>query len=102
MRRSLKWISALLLAPPALAILFIAIFGWNWARGPLERITLEKTGRALVIGGDLKVGLAWPAPRVRAQAVTFANPSWAKHNQMVAVEEVELTLDVRQLFGKKL
>jgi hypothetical protein len=26
--------------------LIIAIFGWNWLRGPIERMTLEKTGRA--------------------------------------------------------
>ena len=100
--RSLKWLIALLLALPALAILYVAIFGWNWARGPLQRIVTEKTGRELVIGGDLKVKLAWPAPRVRAQAVTFANPPWAKEKQMLAVDDVEFTVDLLDLFKKNL
>ena len=75
--RSLKWLAVLLLVPPALATLWIVIFGWNWARGPLQRVTADKTGRELVIGGDLKVSLGWPAPRLHAKAVTFANPPWA-------------------------
>jgi uncharacterized protein involved in outer membrane biogenesis len=100
--RSLKWLAVVLLVPPVLAVLWIAIFGWNWARGPLQRITTEKTGRELVIGGDLKVSLGWPAPRVRAQAVTFANPPWAKETQMVAVDEVEFSVNLLELFRKRL
>ena len=100
--RSLKWLVALLLALPALAILYVAIFGWNWARGPLQRIVTEKTGRELVIGGDLKVNLGWPAPRVRAHAVTFANPPWAKEKQMVAVDDVEFSVNLLELLKKNL
>ena len=102
MPRFLKWLAAALLAPPLLAILFIAIFGWNWARGPLERAVGERSGRALVIGGDLRVSLGWPAPRLSAQAVTFANPPWAREKQMLAVDEVDFTLDLSQLFTGKL
>jgi len=100
--RSLKGLAALLLALPALAIFYVAIFGWNWARGPLQRIVTEKTGRELVIGGALKVNLAWPAPRVHAQAVTFANPPWAKEKQMLVVDDVEFTVDLLDLFKKNL
>ena len=100
--RSLKWLFALLLALPMLALLYVAIFGWNWARGPLQRIVTEKTGRELVIGGDLKVKLGWPAPRVHAHAVTFANPSWAKEKQMLAVDDVEFTVDLLDLLKKNL
>ncbi|HUX24943.1 MAG TPA: hypothetical protein VMV87_10040, partial [Burkholderiales bacterium] len=76
--RLLKWTAGLLLAPALLAVLFIAIFGWNWLRGPIERLTLDKTGRELVIGGDLKLEFGWPLPHITAGAVTFANPVWAK------------------------
>ena len=100
--RSLKWLATLLLAPPVLAVLYLAIFGWNWARAPLQRMTLDRTGRELLIGGDLKVSLGWPAPRVHATAVTFANPPWAKEKQMIAVDDVELTVNLLELLGKKL
>jgi hypothetical protein len=49
--------------------LMIAIFGRNWLHGPIERMTLEKAGRALVISGDLTVKFGWPLQRVHADAV---------------------------------
>ena len=98
--RSLMWVVAALLAPFVLAILFIAIFGWNWMRAPLERMTLEKTGRVLVIGGDLTVKFGWPLPHVRSGPVTFANPDWAREKQMVVAEAVDVTVDLPQLLRR--
>ena len=100
--RFVKWLAAFLLALPLLAVLFVLIFGWNWARGPLQRITADKTGRELVISGDLKVSLAWPAPMVHANAVTFANPSWAKEKQMLALDDVRFSVDLPALLARKL
>ena len=100
--RSLKWIAAASLAPMVLAVLFIAIFGWNWLRGPIERMVTEKTGRVLVINGDLKVKFGWPLPRLHAGAVTFANPHWAKEKQMVSAEAVEIAIDLPQLLRKNI
>ena len=98
--RSLKWIAGVVLGTIALAVLFFAIFGWNWLRGPIERMALEKTGRVLTINGDLKIKLGWPWPRLSADAVTFANPAWAKETQMVAAEVVAITIDLPQLLRK--
>ena len=95
--RWLKWTAGLLLAPVLLAVLFIAIFGWNWLRAPIERMTLEKTGRELVIGGDLVVKFGWPLPRLHAGPVKFANPAWAKEKHMVAADAVEIAIDLPQL-----
>ncbi len=100
--RLLKWTAGLLLAPVLLAVLYIAIFGWNWLRGPIERMTLEKTGRELVIGGDVTLKLGWPLPRIRAGAVTFANPAWAREKQMVAADAVEVAIDLPQLFRRNI
>ncbi len=100
--RSLKWIAGGLLGPVALVVLFIAIFGWNWMRGPIERMTLEKTGRVLVINGDLQVKFGWPLPRIQAGAITFANPGWAREKQMVAAEAVEITIHLPQLLRQNI
>ena len=94
--RLLKWTAGLLFAAVLSLVLFIAVFGWNWLRGPIERITLDRTGRELVIGGDLALRFGWP-PRIRAGAVTFANPSWAREKQMVAADAVEIAIDLPQL-----
>jgi len=100
--RSLKWIAGVLLVPTVLALLFVAFFNWNWLRGPIERMATEKTGRALVIQGDLQVKFGWPWPRIYANGVTFANPAWAKEKQMVSADAVEITVDLPQLLRQKL
>jgi AsmA protein len=100
--RSLKWIAGVFLAPVLLLALFIAIFGWNWLRGPIERMTAEKTGRALAINGELTVKFGWPLPRIHAGAVTFANPGWAREKQMVAADAVEVTIDLPQLLRQNI
>jgi uncharacterized protein involved in outer membrane biogenesis len=100
--RPLGWIAGVLLAPVLLAVLYIAIFGWNWLRGPIERNTLEKTGRVLAISGDLTVKFGWPASRIRTGAVTFANPPWAREKQMVSADAVEIAVDLPQLLRRNI
>ena len=91
-----------MLAPFILAGIFIGIFGWNWLRAPVERMTLEKTGRVLAINGDLTVKFGWPLPRLHANAVTFANPPWAQEKQMVAADAVEVAVDFPQLLQQNI
>lgn len=84
------------------AVLFVALFGWNWLRTPLEQQVLAKTGRALLIKGDLQVQLGWPWPRVKARQVTFANPAWAAQAQMLAADEVAFAIHLPQLWWRHL
>jgi uncharacterized protein involved in outer membrane biogenesis len=93
-----KWTAGLLIVAVMLFVLFIVVFGWNWLRGPVERMTLEKTGRVLAISGDIKVRFHAFQPHVHVGAVTFANPSWAREKQMVAADAVEIAVDLPQLF----
>ncbi len=95
--RTLVWIGATLLTTVLLVVLCIALFGWNWLRGPMERMALLKTGRELAIQGDLAVKFGWPVARMQASSVTFANPSWAQKSHMVATEGVEVSLNLPQL-----
>lgn len=95
--RALKWTAGIVLAPVVLAILFVLFFGWNWLRAPIEKKTVESTGRILEIKGDLKIKFGWPHPRIHADAVTFANPSWARERQMVSAEAVEVSVSLPQL-----
>ena len=97
-------LGATLFATIVLAALFMVVFGWNWLRSPIERIAMEKTGRALLIGGDLRLQFGWPWSRIRvyAEAVTFANPSWAKEKQMFAADAVDIAIDAPQLLRRKI
>ncbi|MBL8413099.1 MAG: AsmA family protein [Propionivibrio sp.] len=100
--RSLKWIAAVVLAALVLAAVVIGTVGWNWLRGPIERMVLDKTGRELVIGGDLELRFGWPHPRLHASSVTFANPGWAREKQMVTADAVDITIDLAQLLQLKI
>lgn len=99
---SLKWITGVLLAPVVLAALLIAIFGWNWLRGPIERMAAERTGRVLAINGDLTLKLGWPLPHIRATSVTFANPAWAREKQMLTADAVDVTIHLPQLLARNI
>ena len=90
-------VAAALAALPLLALLWLLLFGWNWARGPLQDLVQRDTGRVLLIEGDLRLDLAWPAPRLHAERVRFANPPWAAVPQMVVADAVAITLDLPEL-----
>lgn len=103
--RRYKILLTILLTPLALAVLVamgIAVFGWNWARGPVQQIVQARTGRALVVDGDLHVDLGWPALRVQAQGVRFANPPWATAPQLLTTDSVEFSVDLPALLYRRL
>lgn len=100
--RTLRWIGGIVLASLVIAVLFVAIAGWNWLRGPIERMAMEKTGRELVIHGDLTLKIGWPSPQIHAGAVSFSNPAWAAEKQMIAADAVEVSIDLPQLLRKNL
>lgn len=97
--RTLKWAATLLLALTTVAALFIAMSGWNWLRAPLEKKVLAQTGRVLKINGNLDISLGWPWPRVQADSVTFANPTWASQTQMLAADTVTFTINLPALLA---
>lgn len=100
--RSLKWMAALLLALLLACVLFITVFGWNWLRAPIERQTLQATGRVLQIEGALGVDWGWPALRLHAGGVKFANPEWAQEKQMLSAQDVTVSVDLPQLLSRRL
>jgi AsmA protein len=79
---------------------YIALYGWNWLRAPVERYALHKTGRELAIAGDLTVRWGWPVLRLHAAKVSFANPAWAQERQMVAARGVEVSVSLPQLLQR--
>ena len=75
----------------AAILLLIALWDWNWFKGPVERVVQAKTGRALQIGNlDVDLGRV---TTIRADSITFANAEWAKQPKMASADRVEI--DVR-------
>lgn len=86
------WLSALALLALALAAL-IALWDWNWFKGPIERQVEARTGRKLQIGGDLDVDLG-RVPVIRADALSFANAPWARQPLMASAQRLELAIEL--------
>ena len=57
----------------AIAIL-VAIWDWNWFRGPVARIASARMHRQVTITGDLRVHLWSWQPSATVDGVHIANP----------------------------
>ncbi|QWP76585.1 AsmA family protein [Lysobacter sp. K5869] len=86
------WLTALGAFALALGAL-IALWDWNWFKGPLERQVEARTGRKLEIGGNLDVDLG-SVPVIRADALSFANAPWAKQPLMASAQRLELAIEL--------
>ncbi|WP_367347492.1 AsmA family protein [Stenotrophomonas bentonitica] len=75
----------------ALILLVIALWDWNWFKGPVERAVQAKTGREFHIGGNLDVDLGRTLT-VRADGLTFANAEWSKTPRMASADRAEIDL----------
>lgn len=74
-----------------LIVILIAIWDWNWFKGPVERQVEARTGRSFDIGGDLDVDLGW-TPVVSAEKVRFGNAAWSRDPVMASAERAELAI----------
>lgn len=82
------WLTALGVLAAAIAIL-VAIWDWNWFKGPIERQVQARTGRSFEIGGDLDVDLG-RVTRIRADRLRFGNAAWSKEADMASADRLEI------------
>jgi len=86
------WIIVMALLLIALVVLLV-LWDWNWFKHPVERYVEAKTGRHLVIGGDLDVHLGRTTV-VRADGVVFGNAPWSKVPEMARTDRLEFGIHV--------
>ncbi|MBB3277787.1 MULTISPECIES: AsmA family protein [unclassified Pseudoxanthomonas] len=77
----------------ALVAVLIALFDWNWFKGPLERQVQARTGREFRIGGNLDVDLG-RITTVRGDALRFGNAAWSREPTMAAARRAELDIEI--------
>jgi AsmA family protein len=86
------WYVALVLLVVAIIVL-VALWDWNWFKGPVERQVEARTGRSFDIGGDLDVDLG-RVTRIRADALRFGNADWSKDPTMASVDRLDFGIEV--------
>ncbi len=97
----MRWVGgALTLLVIAVAI-FIALFQWNWLRGPIDRYASARLQRPVAIHGNL-AGHIWTwTPSLTADDVTVAQPNWAGAGQMVTIPRLTIAIDLKALLTRR-
>jgi len=98
--RAARWTLGVLLGLVALVLALVtaaALFDWNKARGWIGNKVKERTGRELVIGGDLKVHPFSFHPRIHAEQVTLANAEWGEKRPMIDADTIDFSISLPAL-----
>lgn len=97
--RAGKWIGGIVFILLSLVLVIYNWSNWNVLKGPISRAVENKTGRQLLIEGDLIMHLRWPNTRINTSHLRFANPQWAEAKDMVNVSKVALSLHLPSLLS---
>ncbi len=76
-------------------IVFIALFQWNWLRGPLAHAISARLNRPVTITGNLEVHPWSWSPRATINGLVIGNPAWAGPAPMARLPR--LTVQVKLL-----
>jgi uncharacterized protein involved in outer membrane biogenesis len=101
-RQLLRWLAGIastLVVLAALVVVAAALFDWNHARAWIGDRVKERTGRVLVIGGDLRVHPFSLRPRVHAEAVTLANAGWGDDTPMIVADTIDFSVSLPALLA---
>ena len=90
-----KWILgicvAVIIAVFVTAYMIASSYDFNKFKPQITELAKEYTGRDLILGGDLELGLSL-FPTVVVNDVTFQNASWGTRPQMAQIKRLELQL----------
>src|SRR5690606_11370339 len=96
-RRSLAWTGGVIAVVLGAFVLFLALFDWNYLRGPISRFASMRTGREIAILGDLDVNALSLQPSATVRKIRIGNPAWAGQTPMAEVERLDVQIKVLPL-----
>ena len=87
-----------------IAALGIAIltFDINTYRPQITDVLGKQMGRAVTLGGPLKLDLSWHGVALSVQDAAIANPSWASRPVMAGIGRFQLGLALMPLFSHQI
>ncbi len=86
----------------ALILLFLALFEWNWLRGPIGSWASARYDREIQINGDLDVNLFSGTPSARIRALRIGGPDWADERDTLAVEDIQASVRLMPLLSGRI
>lgn len=91
-RLGLAALASLLLA----TLILVAVFDWNWLRGPLAAAASARLGRPVAIEGNLDVHPWSLRPRAEIHGLRIGQPAWAR-GDMASVDRLALQVELPPL-----
>jgi len=92
-----RWLGGVLALIVAAVAVFIALFQWNWLRGPIDGYASAHLHRQVVIHGNLSGRLLTWTPSLTAQNVTIGEPAWAGAGPMATLPQLTVAIDLKAL-----
>jgi uncharacterized protein involved in outer membrane biogenesis len=98
-RRAALITGAIFLGLALLVAFVVAIWDWNWFRGPLARMASARMHREVTISGDLDVHPWSWNPSATLSGVHIANPDWAGKDRMADIGRIGVRVRLVPLFS---
>lgn len=95
--RALAWTGGIVGALVLAIALFLILFDWNYLRGPIGRYASARTGREIILAGDLKVHAFSLKPSASVQGIRIGNPKWAGPGQTADIKKLDVQVKLLPL-----
>lgn len=91
-RKAMWWTGGVLAVLAVVIAVLIAVWDWNWFRGPLARYASARMHREVTIAGDLNVHLWSWQPWATVEGVRIANAPWGGPEPMGTFDSIAVRI----------
>lgn len=86
----------------ALLLLFLALFQWNWLRGPIGNWASAKYDREIALNGDLDVNLFSWTPSAQVRGLRIGGPDWALEEDTLKIADLQASIRLGALLAGRI
>ena len=86
----------------ALFVLFLALFQWNWLRGPIGNWASAEYNREIELKGDLDVNLFSWTPSAQVRGLRIGGPDWALERDTLKIADAQASVRLGPLLSGRL
>ncbi|WP_439476496.1 AsmA family protein [Brevundimonas sp.] len=86
----------------ALFVLFLALFQWNWLRGPIGNWASAEYDREIELNGDLDINLFSWAPSAQVRGLRIGGPDWALEQDTLKVADLQASVRLGALISGRI
>lgn len=98
-RRRIYWTGGIIGGSVVALVLLLAIFDWNYLKGPVQGYLSARADRPVRIEGDLDVNILSWTPGATLEGLAISNPAWVEpEGPMARIERLSVKIKLLPLF----